>query len=89
MNISGKVDMICRTLHVNTACGTALGPIGIVSLIMDTEKHSFKCNFIICITVKQPLIIGLDFSQRYKLDIDWDTTLTMCQTENSYCDKKR
>ena len=34
---------------------------------MNIEKHSFKHNLIICKKIKQPLITGLNFAQRYKL----------------------
>ena len=41
---------------------------------MSLEEHSFKHNFVIWTNLKQPLIIGLDFAQRYKLGLDWDTS---------------
>ena len=44
---------------------------------MNVEEQSFRDNFIICIKVKQPLIKGLDFAQRYKLGVDWDTSGTL------------
>ena len=74
MKIVGKVDMTCKILHVNTASGTTSGPLGLMPLIMNTEEHSFKHNFIICMKLKQTFIIGLDFAQRYKVDVDWDTS---------------
>ena len=68
--IADKVEVIRKTLRVNTASGTTLGPIGIVHLAMNIEEHSFKHNFIICTELKQPLIIALDFALRYKLEVD-------------------
>ena len=53
-----------------------LGPVGIVQLTMNMEEHSFKHNCIRCAKLKQPLIIGLNFAQRYKLGVDWDTSGT-------------
>ena len=53
------------------------GPIGKVQLSMNIEEHSFKHNLIIYIKLKQPLIIGLDFAQRYKLGVDWNTSGTL------------
>ena len=76
-NISNKVNIIKKALWVNTASRATLGPIGIVQLTMNIEEHSFKCNFIICMKLKQPLIIGLDFAQRYKLGVDWNTSGTL------------
>ena len=55
-----------------------LGPIAIVQLTMNIEEHILKHNFIICTRLKQPLIIGLDFAQRYKLGVDWDSPGTLC-----------
>ena len=44
---------------------------------MDIEEHSFKYNFIIGTKLKQSLILGLDFAQRYKLGVDWDLSGTL------------
>ena len=71
------MNVIWKTLWVNTPSQTMLGPIGIVHLTMNTEEHFFKHNFIICAKLKQPLIIGLDFAQRYKLGVDWDNSGTL------------
>ena len=63
---------------MNTASGTTLGPIGgLVSLTLDINDQTFVQILIICKKMKQPLIMGLDFSQRYKLDIDWDAYGTL------------
>ena len=53
--ISDKIDIMWKTLRVNTASGTTSDPIGIVSLTMNIEEHSFKHNFVICTKLKQPL----------------------------------
>ena len=65
MKISNKVDIIRKTLLVHTGIGITLGLIGIVHLTMNIEEYSFKHNFIICTKLKQYLIIGPNFSQRY------------------------
>ena len=77
MKISDKVDIIRKTQRVNTVTGTTLCPIGIAHLAMNIEEHNFQHNFIICTKLKQPLIIELDFAQRYKLGVDWDTSGTL------------
>ena len=77
MKIPSKVDRIQKTLWVNTDSGTTLGLKDIVPLITNIEEHSFKHKFSICMKLKQPLIIGLNFSQRYKLGVDWDTSGTL------------
>ena len=51
--------------------------IGIVHLTMNIKEHSFKHNVIISTKLKQSLIIGLDFAQRYQLGGDWDTSGTL------------
>ena len=54
------------------ASRTTLGLIEIVPLILDINNHTFVHNFIICKKLKQSLIVGLDFAQRYKTGIVWD-----------------
>ena len=76
IKIADKVNTVKKTLWVNTASGAILGPIGLTSLTMNIEDHSLRHNFIICTKLKQPLIIGLDFAQRYRLGVDWDMTGT-------------
>ena len=56
-------------LQVNTARGTTSDPIGIFPLLLDINDHTFIHNFIICKKLKQPLIIGLDFTQCYKIGL--------------------
>ena len=72
MKILDRVNAIKKPLWINTTSGTTLGPIGLKQLTMNMEEHSFRHNLIICTKLKQPLIIGLDFAQRYRLEVDWD-----------------
>ena len=44
---------------------------------MNIEEHSFRHNVIICTKLKEPLMIGLDFAQRYRLGVDRDTSGTL------------
>ena len=64
--------MIQKSLKVNTASGTTLGPIGITSLELNIDDQICVHNFIICTKLKQPLIMGLNFAQRYQIGMDWD-----------------
>ena len=59
-----KYELISKEFYIT------LGQIGITHWIMNIEEHSFKHNFVICAILNQPLIIGLDFAQRYKLGVD-------------------
>ena len=70
--ISGKTDMIKKPLKVNTASRTTLGPIGIAPLELNIDDKKIVHNFIMCTNLKQHLILGLDFTQRYRIGIDWD-----------------
>ena len=56
-------------MHI--ASGIALVMIGIVPFIMNIEEDRFRYNFIICTKLKQPLIIRIDFAQRYKIGVEW------------------
>ena len=54
MKISNKVNIIKKTLQVNTASGATLGAIGLEQLTMNTEEHIFRHNFITCTKLTQP-----------------------------------
>ena len=71
--ISQNVAMIEKHLKVGQADGTSLGPRGLVKLLIEINKH-FKHLFIVCQNLKQPQLFGIDFSQCYKIEIDWDHT---------------
>ena len=84
--ISDRADMTRTSLQVNVASRTFLGPIGIVPLICDINDHVFVHNFIICKKLKQPLIVGLDFAQRYKTGIDSDAHGTYLRYKGKWID---
>ena len=87
-----KVDIIRKTLGVNTARRTTLGPIGIVHLTMNIEEHSFKHSFIICTKLKQSLIIDRLYSKvqnRGRRRHLWNIIFKIRQTKNSYCNTER
>ena len=60
MKISDKVNIIKKTLPLNTDSRATLGPISLAHLTMNIEEHSLRHNFTISTKLKQPLIIGLD-----------------------------
>ena len=73
--IADKINMIRKQLKVNTVSGATLGPIGIAPLELNIDDQSFMHNFNVCASkLKQHLILGLDFAQRYRIGIDWDMT---------------
>ena len=57
---------------MNTASITTLGLIRITPLELNIDYQMFVHNFIICTKLKQSLILGLDFAQRYRMGIDRD-----------------
>ena len=63
-----KINLIIKPLKVIIASAATLGPIRIASL----AEQNFSHNFIVCTKLKHNLILGLDFTQRYKIGIDWD-----------------
>ena len=58
-------------MKVNTTSRATLGPTGIAPPGLKIEQN-FTHNFIVYIKLKQNLILGLDFAQTYKIDIDSD-----------------
>ena len=72
--VSKKVAMTKKHLKVGQADGTSLGPKGIVRLLIKINNNHFEHLFIVCQTLKQTLLFGMDFVQCYKIGIDWDHT---------------
>ena len=72
MKILDKFNMIRKSLKVNTKSRATLGPIGIAPLELNTDDQNFLHNFIVCTKLKQHPILGLDFTQRYRIGIDWN-----------------
>ena len=66
------MNLIRKPLKVNIASGATLGPAKIAQLNLNGEQQNFTHNFIVCTKLKQHLILGLDFAERYKISIDWD-----------------
>ena len=62
-------------MHITS--GTTLGPIGITPLELTIEDQILLHNFVICAKMKQPLILGLNLSQIYRIGIDWDMYRTL------------
>ena len=70
--IADKINLIRKPLKVNTARRATSGPIGIAPLDLNVEEQNSAHNCIVCTKLKQNLILGLDFAQRYKIGNDWD-----------------
>ena len=64
--------MVKKPLKLNTASRATSATIGIAPIVLSIDDQNFTCNFIVCIKLKQHLILGLDFVQRYRIGIDWD-----------------
>ena len=56
---------------------TTLGLKGTIPLILDINDHTFVQHYMIYKKLKQPLIVELDFTQRYKIGADWDAYGTL------------
>ena len=70
--IVDKINLIRKPLKVNATSRATLGPVGIAPLDLNIEEQNFTHYFIGCTKLKQNLILGLHFAQRYKICIDWD-----------------
>ena len=71
--ITDKINLIRKPLKINTVSGVTLTLIWIAPLDLDIEDQNFTHNFIVFTKLKWHLILELDFSQRYKIGIDWDS----------------
>ena len=70
--ISDKVQVVEMQLWVGQADGMNLCPIGIVMVNLEINDKQFEHTFIKCQNLKQPLLFGMDFTQNYRIGIDWD-----------------
>ena len=59
-----------NTYEVNCANGNSLGHIGMTTYALEFPKK-FQQQFIICKHLLQTVILGLDFSYNYLIEIDW------------------
>ena len=69
---SDNISLIRKPLKVNTASRATLGQNRKAQQDLNIEEQNFAGNFIVCTKLKQHLVLGLDFAQRYKITIDWD-----------------
>ena len=57
---------------VNQADGkTSLGPLGVIVLPITIGKSTYNHEFIVCKYLKTSVIVGLDFSSKFRIGIDW------------------
>ena len=60
--ISKKVAMTKMHLRVGQVDGTSLGPKGLVRLLNKINDNHFEHLIIVCQSLKQPLLFGIDFA---------------------------
>ena len=58
------------TYRVNGADGNSLGPLTTTTCTLEFPKM-FQQQFIVCEHLLRPIILGLDFSHNYLIDINW------------------
>ena len=70
--ISDKAQIVEMQLLVGQADGMSLCPKGIVKVTLAINDKQFEHTFIMCQNLKQPLLLGMDFAQNYRIGIDWN-----------------
>ena len=70
--ISDKAQMVEMQLQVAQANGMGLHPIRIVMVKVEIQDKQFEHTFILCQNLQQPLLFGMNFTQNYRIGIDWD-----------------
>ena len=58
-------------LLVTSASGSILCPMGILQCLFELGGHSFEFSFIVCRNLTRPIILGLDFMQKYQTGLSW------------------
>ena len=60
---------ILSNIHVRSATGSNLSPLGIVNCTFELGKTEFKSDFIVCKNLTRPLILGCDFLMRNQVTV--------------------
>ena len=60
---------ILSNIHVRSATGSNLSPLGIVNCTFELGKTEFKSDFIVCKNLTRPLILGQDFLMRNQVTV--------------------
>ena len=60
---------ILSNIHVRSATGSNLSPLGKVDCTLELGKTEFKSDFIVCKNLTRPLILGQDFLMRNQVTV--------------------
>ena len=65
------LNKICllSNIHVRSATGSNLSPLGIVDCTFELGKTAFTSDFIVCKNLTRPLILGWDFLMRNQVTV--------------------
>ena len=66
-----QIGSICSlvNMHVRSATGSNLSPLGIVNCTFDLGKTTFVNDFIVCQNLTRPLILGRDFLMKNHITV--------------------
>ena len=66
-----QLNKICllSNIHVRSATGSNLSPLGIVDCTFELGKTAFTSDFIVCKNLTRPLILGEDFLMRNQVTV--------------------
>ena len=63
-----KIHLLSN-IHVRSATGSNLSPLGIVDCTFELGKTAFTSDFIVCKNLTRPLILGRDFLMRNQVTV--------------------
>ena len=76
---------LLSNIHVRSASGSNLSPLGIVNCTFELGETAFTSDFIVCKNLTRPLILGQDFLMRNQVTVryseDGKCILDYCQEE--------
>ena len=64
-----------RMGNVNQASGGSIGAVGTIDITCKIRNRTFRHKFIVCTALKAQMILGLDFTQTYRIGINWDSNM--------------
>ena len=81
-----QIGSICSlvNMHVRSATGSNLSPLGIVNCTFDLGKTTFINDFIVCQNLMRPLILGRDFLMKNHITVQYAENgkcILSCQQE--------
>ena len=77
-----KIDMNVKA-KVSSSNRSNLGPLRVAIFLLILGTCEFEHKFIVCKHLLHPVILGLDLSQDFRVEIDWNNHANYIDTKTT------